>query len=67
MRIGEGAARPEHGGERVGVGVDRRVGVIGAPAGDLDLLVGDLDPEAILAEAQFVDSAESVRGARVEP
>jgi hypothetical protein len=39
------------------VGVNRCVGLIGATAGDLDLIVFDLDPKAIFAESQFVAGA----------
>jgi hypothetical protein len=38
---------PERGVERVGVGVNRRVGLISAPAGDLDLIVCHLDPPIV--------------------
>jgi hypothetical protein len=48
LRVGERAASPEHGVDRVGVGVNRRVGLISVPAGDLDLIVCHFDPKAIL-------------------
>jgi hypothetical protein len=65
--IGERPPAPEHGAERVGVGVDDRVGLVSVPASHVELIVGDVDAEAVLAESQLEAGAESGRGPRVEP
>ena len=54
LGVGERPVAPEHCAEGVGVGLNRRAGLIGATAGDLDLIVCHFDPEAILAESQLV-------------
>src|SRR5687768_6033057 len=40
-------------GQRGGVGREGHIGLLGAPAAELDPAVGDLDAEAVLAEPQL--------------
>jgi hypothetical protein len=57
---------PQHGGERARGGRDRRVGLIGRPAGDLEPPAGHVHAEALIAEAQLVAGVHAVGGCRVE-
>jgi hypothetical protein len=45
LRGGERLTAPQHAAERVGVGVNRRVGSIRVPAGDPDLFICHFDPK----------------------
>lgn len=53
-------------GQRFGVGLDDRVGVLGASANDLKASVSNLGPETILPKPQLVSSVEPFRGFRIE-
>ena len=64
--VARAAAVPEYAGECGGVGVDRRVGLIGGPARDVEPAVGDAGVEVVLAEPQLVARAEAAGGGRVE-
>ena len=57
--VGERAALPDDGAERVGIGVEDRDRVLGGPAVELDRPVGDRGAEGVVAEAQLVAALRS--------